>query len=125
GRHEPPFQRGRVGGGQPVPHLPGEVDHGRRPQPAVEVVVEQHLRCRADLLVRRRCHHGVTLSPRDRTACGHARTSAEVPCWPTCSPTCAARSATTASRSPARRCAARAGTRTTWPGRGTWPWPRG
>src|SRR5215469_3039450 len=44
----------RVARGQPVvAGLVGQVDHGRRTQPAVQVVVQQHLGHGADLLNRR------------------------------------------------------------------------
>ena len=45
---EPPADFDRIRAGQsPVAALPGKVDHGGRPQPAVQVVMQQHLRCGA------------------------------------------------------------------------------
>jgi hypothetical protein len=51
GRRHPLGEAGRVVGGQaPVTALPGEFHDGLRPQPAIEVIVQQHLRNAADLL---------------------------------------------------------------------------
>ena len=49
-RREPLTQRLGVGSGQRVPHLRGQLDDRGRPQPPVEVVVQQHLRRPPDLL---------------------------------------------------------------------------
>ena len=46
---EPRAELGRIGGGQvAVPVRVGQLDHRLRPQPAVEVVVQQDLRCAPD-----------------------------------------------------------------------------
>ncbi len=50
GLGEPPAQRLGVVGGQVVPAVVGELEDGLRPQTAVEVVVQQGLRCLADLV---------------------------------------------------------------------------
>ena len=50
-RREPLTQRLGVGSGQRVPDLGGQLDDRGRPQPPVEVVVQQHLRRPPDLLL--------------------------------------------------------------------------
>ena len=65
---EPRGQLGLVGGGQAgVARLPRQLDHRGRPQTAVEVVVEEHLRRPAQLLERGGRPHRLTLPPRSRT----------------------------------------------------------
>jgi hypothetical protein len=64
GLHEPLPELAGVGGGQGMVDVGGQLDDGRRTQPAVEVVVQQRLRGLDDLF-HADCDHGKTLVAED------------------------------------------------------------